>query len=139
MSQAMQVNASEALASERKARTVMRINKLSAWLDAFGLVWITPILKMFAGEPWAEQLAELRRVLIVPLLGIAAFMMAWSALAPQVQTSLGAIPGPGQGWGQVINLYDDHVRERAKAEALHERQKVRNDKLIAAGKDDRVK
>jgi nitrate/nitrite transport system permease protein len=97
------------------------------------------MLKIAAGEPYAEQLAELRRVLVIPLLGIVAFLLAWSVLAPKVQTSLGAIPGPTQVYEQAVNLWDDHLRERVKADAFYERQSARNEKLIANGKADRVK
>ncbi|MFT5172578.1 MAG: nitrate/nitrite transport system permease protein [Gammaproteobacteria bacterium] len=97
------------------------------------------MLKIAAGEPYAEQLAELRRVLVIPLLGIVAFLLAWSVLAPKVQTSLGAIPGPTQVYEQAVNLWDDHLRERVKADAFYARQSARNEKLIANGKADRVK
>ncbi|MEM1399725.1 MAG: ABC transporter permease, partial [Pseudomonadota bacterium] len=59
--------------------------------------------------------------------------------APTVQTSLGAIPGPAQVWEQVENLHSDHLRERDKAAAFYDRQVDRNAKLVAEGKEDRVK
>lgn len=110
------------------------ITKASGWLDALGFSWLVPILRMIAGDSPKEQLGELRRVLLIPLLGILAFLLAWGILAPKVQTSLGAVPGPAQVWEQVGNLWDDHVREREKADAFYTRQDERNAKLEAAGK-----
>ena len=50
---------------------------------------------------------EIWRLLGVPLLAILLFLMLWGTLAPQVQTSLGAVPGPVQVWEQVMNLHED--------------------------------
>ena len=122
-----------------RERFFSAITKASVWLEALGFSWLTPILKMIAGDNPREQLSELTRVLVVPLLGIGLFLAAWSSLAPQVQTSLGAIPGPAQVWEQVGNLWEDHQREREKAAAFYERQDLRNAKLVAAGKADKVK
>lgn len=136
-------NATDAIESAQSSvareRFFSAINRASVWLEALGFSWLTPVLKMLAGDNPREQLGELTRVLVVPLLGIGLFLMAWSSLAPQVQTSLGAIPGPAQVWEQAGNLWDDHLREREKAAAFYERQEVRNAKLVAAGKADKVK
>ncbi|MEP2705894.1 MAG: ABC transporter permease [Roseibium sp.] len=123
----------------RKEKMFTRINKASGWLDALGFSWLVPLLKIAAGDNPKEQMGELKRVLLIPLLGIAAFLALWGILAPQVQTSLGAVPGPAQVWEQTLNLWDDHVREREKADAFYERQETRNAKLEAAGKTDKVK
>jgi nitrate/nitrite transport system permease protein len=124
---------------ERKAALFARINKASRWLDALGFSWLTPLLKMAAGDNIREQLGELRRVLIVPLLGIAIFLVAWGSLAPQVQTSLGAVPGPVQVWEQAVNLWADHRAERRKEAEFYQRQDERNRQLTAEGKAESVK
>lgn len=123
----------------RREKLFTRINKAAGWLDALGLSWTVPLLKIAAGDSLKEQLGELKRVLLIPLLGIAAFLVLWGALAPQVQTSLGAVPGPAAVWSQAVNLWDDHVREREKADAFYERQEQRNAKFEAEGKTDKIK
>ncbi|MEP6355343.1 MAG: ABC transporter permease [Hyphomicrobiales bacterium] len=125
--------------TERREKIFTAINKASSWLEALGFSWLTPMLKMAAGDSPKEQLSELKRVLVIPLVGIMVFLLAWGVLAPKVQTSLGSVPGPVQVWEQVGNLWQDHVREREKAEKFFERQEKRNAKLIAAGKADKVK
>ncbi len=137
---------SEATATVEKAdskrnreKVFSTINKASGWLEALGFAWLVPLLKLAAGDNPKQQLGELRRVLLIPLIGILAFLLAWGVLAPKVQTSLGAVPGPVQVWEQVGNLWEDHKRERLKAEAFYERQDNRNAKLIEAGKADKVK
>ncbi|MDP2698306.1 ABC transporter permease [Thalassospira sp.] len=123
----------------RREKIFTAINKASGWLDALGFSWLTPLLKMIAGDSPREQLHELKRVLVIPLLGIGLFLVAWGVLAPKVETSLGAIPGPAQVWEQAVNLWDDHVREREKAADFYDRQDERNAKLIASGDADKIK
>ena len=126
-------------ASKKREKVFSFINKASGWMDALGFSWLVPLLKLAAGDSPKEQLGELKRVLLIPLIGIMAFIIAWAVLAPKVQTSLGVVPGPVQVWAQVGNLWQDHVREREKAAAFFERQEKRNAKLIEAGKADKVK
>ncbi|MFH1804704.1 MAG: ABC transporter permease [Pseudomonadota bacterium] len=123
----------------RREKIFTAINKASGWLDALGFSWLTPLLKIMAGDSPREQLHELKRVLVIPLLGIGLFLVAWGVLAPKVETSLGAIPGPAQVWEQTVNLWDDHVREREKAADFYDRQDERNAKLIASGDADKIK
>ncbi len=125
--------------ARRKEKLFSAINRASGWLDALGFAWLVPILKIAAGDNPREQMGELQRVLIIPLAGIVVFLLAWGVLAPKVQTSLGAIPGPVQVWEQAVNLYHDHVAEREKEAAFYERQDKRNAKLAADGKTDRIK
>ena len=126
-------------AEARRARRFTRINKADAWFKVLGLAWITPLLKAAAGDNPRAQLSEIWRLLGIPVLAIGLFISAWAALAPTVQTSLGAIPNPAQVWAQAINLNVDAVREREKEAAFYERQDQRNAKLIAEGKDDKVR
>ena len=123
----------------RRQRLFTRINTADKWFQVLGLAWLTPVLRAAAGDNPAAQGKEVWRLLGVPLLAIALFLAAWAALAPTVQTSLGAIPGPAQVWEQVGNLNDDVAREREKEAAFYERQEVRNAQLIADGNADRVK
>ncbi|WP_339760043.1 ABC transporter permease [uncultured Sulfitobacter sp.] len=123
----------------RRARLFTRINKADAWFQVLGLAWLTPMLKAVAGDNPKAQMSEIWRLLGVPLLAIAIFIGAWATLAPTVQTSLGAIPGPVQVWEQAISLNADAVREREKEAAFYERQDARNAKLVASGKADKVK
>jgi nitrate/nitrite transport system permease protein len=122
-----------------RERLYSAINKASGWLDALGFSWLVPILKMLAGDNPGEQLGELKRVLLIPLIGIGVFLLAWGVLAPKVQTSLGSVPGPAAVWAQAGNLWEDHLREREKSAAFYQRLDKRNEKLIAEGKSDRVK
>ena len=93
----------------RRARLFTRINKADAWFQVLGLAWITPILKAAAGDNPRAQVKEIWRLLCVPILAIAAFLVLWGTLAPTVQTSLGAVPGPQQVWAEAVNLHEEGV------------------------------
>lgn len=123
----------------RRARRFTRINKADAWFQVLGLAWLTPILKAAAGDNPKAQLGEIWRLLGVPVLAIAVFIAGWTAFAPTVQTSLGAVPGPAQVWEQVGTLRADALREKQREAAFFERQDARNAELIANGRAEDVK
>jgi len=123
----------------RRQRRFTRINAADKWFQVLGLAWLTPILKAAAGDNPKAQVGEIWRLLGVPVLAIAIFIAGWAALAPTVQTSLGAVPGPAQVWEQAINLNADAVREREKEAAFYVRQDERNAEFIANGETDKVK
>ena len=123
----------------RRARLFTRINKADAWFKVLGLAWITPLFKAAAGDNPRAQMKDVWRLLGVPLVAIAAFLLLWGTLAPQVQTSLGAVPGPAQVWSEAVNLHRDAQAKAAKQAKFETMVAQRNEKLIAAGKPDQVK
>jgi nitrate/nitrite transport system permease protein len=115
------------------------IAKGDPWFRVLGLAWITPLWRLFTqGDP-RPHLAELWRLAVVPVLSIAAFLALWATLAPMVQTSLGAIPGPGQVWAQVGVLHQSALDEGVKRETFYAEQSAKNADLVAAGKSSEVK
>ena len=125
--------------AKRQERLHTRINKAAKYLNVAGLGWVTPILKIIAGDDARTQSKELWRLLGVPVAAIVVFLVVWAQTAPMVKTSLGAIPGPAQVWEQTLNLYDDHVRERQKEATFYERQEKRNAAKLAKNPDAEIK
>jgi nitrate/nitrite transport system permease protein len=121
----------------RRERRFAAITRADIWFRVLGLAWITPILRVGAGDNPKAQFGEIWRLLGVPLLAILGFLLLWGSLAPQVQTSLGAIPGPAQVWEQAQNLHADHQRQMERAADFQARQDARNAELIAAGEEPR--
>jgi len=124
----------EAKRKQRREAFHQTLNKISGTLGAFGLGFLIPIIKLCAGESPAEQLRALWIQLFVPLIGIAVFLLIWAYSAPQVQTSLGAIPGPTQVWEQAVNLHKAYLAEGEKEKAFNERQEKRNARLVEQNK-----
>lgn len=115
------------------------INRSEFTIDAIGLGFLLPIMRIGIGENLSTQLHELKHRAAIPLVGIGMFLLLWALFAPKVNTSLGAIPGPAQVWHQAGELVDDHYRERDKEAAFYERLEARNQKLREAGQEDKIK
>jgi nitrate/nitrite transport system permease protein len=128
-----------ARSADRREKVFSVINKASLWLGALGFGWLVPLLRIAAGDNPREQMSELRDTLVIPLVGIGLFLLAWGVLAPQVQTSLGAIPGPVQVWQQAGNLWGEYEAAKAREAKFYARQDARNEKLVANGEADKVR
>lgn len=88
---------------------------------------------------WGGLLKQAVHNLGVPLLAVGIFLAVWGALASQIQTSLGQVPGPAKVWEQTVTLYGEHKEERSKQVAFYERQEKRNAVKLAKNPDAKVK
>ncbi len=79
------------------------------------------------------------RNMLLPLLGIIAFLALWSAAASRIDTSLGQFPGPSKVYQQAGTLWEEHQQERDKATAFYERQEQRNAKKLAKNPEANIK
>ncbi|MGA7489144.1 MAG: ABC transporter permease [Xanthobacteraceae bacterium] len=116
--------------ADGRERWHLRINRAAGFLELVGFGWLVPLARVALGEDIRQQGAELWRQLGVPLVAIVLFLGLWAWLAPNVQTSLGALPGPVQVWQQAQNLWSDHLAERDKERAFFERQQKRNAEIL---------
>lgn len=74
---------------------------------------VHPVLARIAGAlPGRRALFE---ALWPPAIGIAGFLGLWALLAPQVQTSLGALPGPVDVWNAFGELMTEYRAAQAEA------------------------
>ncbi|MBR3371251.1 MAG: ABC transporter permease [Rhodobacteraceae bacterium] len=135
----MTVTETTANLADRRARLFTRINKLDGWFKVLGLSFMTPLLRALAGDNPRAQGKQIWQLLGVPVLAIMGFLLLWGNLAPRVETSLGAIPGPAQVWSQVQVLHGEHLAENARRTEFLQRQDARNAELVAAGQADRVR
>ncbi len=119
----------------RRARLFTRINAADKWFQVLGLSWITPLLRAVAGDNPRAQMGEIWRLLAVPLLAILAFLTLWAVLAPKVQTSLGAVPGPGQVWEQAVVLHEDAQNKAASRARFQEQVETLNARRVANGQE----
>jgi nitrate/nitrite transport system permease protein len=124
---------------ERREKYFTRVNKVDKYFQVLGLSWVTPALRLAGGDDPKTNGREIWQLLGVPLVAIICFLLAWAALAPKVQTSLGAIPGPAEVWEQAVNLHGDYLREKEKEADFYTRQDERNAKLAEEGKQDQIK
>ncbi len=83
--------------------------------------------------------AKAWRASLLPVMGILCFLFAWQMLASQVQTSLGALPGPVATAKQVGVLYQEYRTEQDNREAFFARQEARNAEKLKANPNAEVK
>lgn len=107
-------------------------SKLIKFFNITGLTWFVPLVKIAAGENAAQQFKQLWLIMGVPVLAFMAFLGLWSVSASGVNTSLGAIPGPGAVWHEVGGLIEEHEIEQLKEEEFYQRQEQRNKEKRAA-------
>ena len=106
---------------------------------AFNFKWLDQLLGLLAKENTSSAASQLIKSFSIPLLAVGMFLMLWSVLAAQVQTSLGVLPGPAKVWEQALVLVDEHKVEREKEVAFYERQEKRNAEKLAKDPDATVK
>ncbi|MFC3098112.1 ABC transporter permease [Alteraurantiacibacter palmitatis] len=84
-------------------------------------------------NPLAGKLAGWGKDLLAPLAGIVTFLALWAMLAPTVQTSLGALPGPLDVAGQGLALFEEWQAASAQEAQFYADQEARNAAALAAG------
>ncbi|KMV29809.1 nitrate ABC transporter permease [Photobacterium swingsii] len=89
--------------------------------------------------PNRKMVLHQSRTVLLPVIGILVFLLVWHLTAKQIQTSLGALPGPTQTYQQFTRLVDEHFAEAEKAEAFMLRQEKRNAEKLATNPDAKVK
>jgi nitrate/nitrite transport system permease protein len=129
----------DALREARLNRRLARIARAEGTLNVLALGFVPPLLRAGLGDAPAANLRQAARIVGIPLFSIALFLLAWTWLAPQVQTSLGAIPGPAQVWEQAVELDEAADRDAERRAAFYERQDERNARFIEQDREDRVK
>ncbi|MEL1249382.1 ABC transporter permease [Aurantiacibacter gilvus] len=80
-----------------------------------------------------EKLRSLMQAIWPPVVGIVGFLALWAILAPQVDTSLGALPGPVEVAEQSVALYDEWSAAQDTEAQFYADQEIRNEAAIAAG------
>ena len=114
-------------------------HQLIKFLNITGLTWFVPLVKLATGENPSQQLRELWLIMGIPIIAFMLFLGLWSFSASKVNTSLGAIPGPTAVWSEVGGLVEAHFTERQKETEFYERQKVRDEKMLAENPNAEVK
>ncbi|MGI9834659.1 ABC transporter permease [Vibrio vulnificus] len=81
--------------------------------------------------PSSQAVADKSRLILLPMIGLLVFLLAWHLSARQVETSLGTLPGPVDTFQQFSNLLTEHHNEREKEQRFIERQEQRNAAKLA--------
>jgi nitrate/nitrite transport system permease protein len=114
-------------------------DRLINLFEVTGFTWFVPLVKLIAGDSPQQQIANLVKMVGIPVLAFIVFLGFWHVGAAKVITSLGQVPGPVQVWEQAGNLIDEHYAEREKEVKFYERQEKRNAEKLAKDPDAKVK
>jgi len=98
----------------------------------------TLVSKIVSGTSSVNQLKKnfnifsyYAKPILLPVIGMLVFLFLWTIAASSINTSLGKFPGPSAVGTQMVNLYQEHIAERDKADAFYQRQEDRNAKRLA--------
>jgi nitrate/nitrite transport system permease protein len=96
---------------------------------------MTSALLAFKKSPLARitpvQLRDWVLRMLIPLMGLAVFLVFWQLGAQHINTSLGTFPGPKEVYSQWNNLVTEYQAEQARATTFYERQEKRNAEILA--------
>ena len=86
-------------------------------VDLSALTFLEPVVRLCWGEEPDVQLKKIGRNILVPLVAVGVFLIAWTLIADQIQTKSGKLPGPGETWAQARSIWTTHQREGEKEQA----------------------
>lgn len=123
---------------KREKKGIMK-NRIIHVMETAGFQWLTPAVRLAAGENPREQLIDLFKFIGLPVIAIAIFLLLWGGVAAQINTSLGTLPGPVQVFEQAQGLVAQHDAERVRAQEFYQRQEERNTEKLAEDPNAEVK
>ena len=88
--------------------------KIINFLDAFGLTWFIPLVRLVTGEEPGKQVKDIFTMIGLPIIGLGIFMLAWTVMAKNITTSVGFLPGPSKVMESAGKMIEHHKLERAK-------------------------
>jgi nitrate/nitrite transport system permease protein len=107
--------------------------------QAFNFRLLDRLLGFLSREQPSRFVSGVVKSVAIPAVAIGVFLMLWSVLAAQVETSLGRLPGPAKVWEQMLVLVDEHHAEREKEAAFYARQATRNAEKLADNPNAEIK
>ena len=109
--------------------------KLVKAVDIAGLNFLAPVIRLCFGEEPRKQLIAIFQFIVVPVLAIIAGIMMWSAVADNVVTKSGKLPGPSETLAAAGSIWGFHYREKDKANAFKLTGSDRQAKLAEVEKE----
>jgi nitrate/nitrite transport system permease protein len=127
------------MTTTRSAKLAPILKGIAGGLEKLGFGVLAPLFSLAAGDDPRGEVAKLVERLVIPAGAMVLALLLWGSVAPNIKTSLGAVPGPVAVAEQAVSLWQDHVAEREKAQAFYARQDARNAAILAQNPEARVK
>jgi len=110
----------------------MRIKeRLLRAIDATGMTFLDPLVRLVAGEDPREQLRKVGLYIVTPVVSFGLFLAAWTGVASSLETPYGSLPTPRQVWDQGAALVDAHFESRRAEAEFYAQQGGRAEALAA--------
>jgi nitrate/nitrite transport system permease protein len=109
-------------------------DRLVRGLEMSGLDVLVPFVRLAAWEEPREQARQIAFSLGAPAAAFALFLLAWSAIAARLETSIGAVPGPTQVVAAAQALAAEHRAEREREAEFDARMAERKAQALASGR-----
>ncbi len=77
-----------------------------------GLPVLEPFVRLAAGEDAREQLHEIGKFTVVPILAVLLFVGLWSLAAGRIKTDSAQLPSPTATWTAAKELWTAHLEQR---------------------------
>lgn len=100
-------------------------NKLLHFLNKAGFGWLCPVIKLASGESPREQIDQIVKLIVAPIVAVVVFLLVWAFVASRIETNLGSLPGPVAVWNQAVTLWEDHNAESERKAAFYAAQEER--------------
>jgi nitrate/nitrite transport system permease protein len=94
-------------------------------LETLGLNWFVPVIRLITGQNPPEQIRQIFRTIVTPVMAFLVFLLLWGRLAGSVETSIGNVPGPREVWAEARTLVEEHRQEKAKEKEFYAQQEER--------------
>lgn len=88
-------------------------------IDIAGLNFLSPVVRLCYGEEPDKQVREIGRFIVVPVIAVIAFVVAWFAVSERIQTKSGKLPNPLETWRSASSILTFHTRENDKQRAFN--------------------
>lgn len=89
------------------------LNKIVLYLNILGLTWFVPPIKMLCGQDVAYEAKRFIRMIGLPLLAVAIFLLTWHAMAGAVVIKGAKMPGPVEVTQAAGKMYGDYQKAQA--------------------------
>lgn len=86
-------------------------------IDLSGLTFLAPVVRICYGEEPKIQLQKIGQWIIVPAVGVLAFLFLWYITSGGIQTKSGTLPNPMQTWQGYNSIDKQAERENLKMQA----------------------
>ncbi|MEO1857516.1 MAG: ABC transporter permease [Rubritalea sp.] len=86
-------------------------------IDLSGMTFLSPVVRLCYGEDPKLQLQKIGQWIIVPAVGVIAFLFLWHVTSGGIKTKSGTLPNPEQTWLGYKSINAHAEREQLKMEA----------------------